>query len=221
MKIISCVQGSAEWLAARRGIPTASEMDALVSPLGKVRTGEGPRSYVFRKVCERLLGFTAGGSSWATEQGTLLESEAVPWFNFTYDANVQRVGFITTDDGRAGCSPDGLLGDDAGLEVKCLQHEHALQVLLDGVVPPEYSVQIQTSLYVTGFKRWTFLSYSRQFPALILQVEPDPKLQGAIKTALEIFNEAFDLALGRITAMRDAENAVKQAQYEQSGDRSR
>lgn len=221
MKIIPCVQGSPEWAAARLGVVTASEIDALVSPEGKVRTGEGPRSYLYKKLCERVLGFANSGGSWSTEQGQVLEMEAAPWYNFTYNAKIQHVGFITTDDGRCGASPDGLLGEDGGIEIKSYQPENALRVFMEGVVPKEHTVQIQTALFVTQRKWWRFLSYSRQWPHLLLTVEPDPKLQATIKAALEIFYEAFDAALARINSVRELENAAKLKAYEAAGDRSR
>ena len=209
-------QGSGEWLALRLGIPTASEMDELVSPEGKIRAGQGPESYLYKKVCERVLGFAPEVGSWSMEQGSILETEARPWYAFTKDVEVSTPGFITTDDGRAGCSPDGLVGDKGGLEIKCMQPANALRVLMENTVPKEYVMQIQMSLWVTGREFWDFLSYSRQFPAVVIRCYPDPKLQTAIRDALAAFNLKFDAMLAKITAMRDAENAAKNAAYYKS-----
>jgi hypothetical protein len=217
MKIIECVQGTPEWLHARLGIPTASEMDALVSPEGKIRTGQGPETYLYKKLCERILGFSNdNANSFAMAQGSILETEAAPWYSFTNDIEVKKVGLCTTDDGRVGASPDGLIGTNGGLEIKCFQPEHSLRCLMENAVPKEYALQIQTCLYVTQREWWDFLSYSRQFPALVIRVYPDAELQEAIRQALDKFLTKFDYAYAKVKAMKDAENALKNAEYEKS-----
>lgn len=214
MKIVQCDQGSPEWKKARLGIVTASEMDSLVSPEGKVRTGAGVETYLYKKVCERVLGFAPDFGSFAMEQGVILETEARPWYAFTNDETVIQAGFCLSDCGRIGASPDGLVGEDGGLEIKCLQPPHSLEVLLKNEVPKEHVIQVQTSLYVTRRKWWDFLSYSRQFPAVVIRCYPEPKLQAAIKEATDAFNVKFDAACAKIKAMKDAENAVRQAAYD-------
>lgn len=213
MKTHDVKQGSAEWLALRLGIPTASEMDALVSPKGEIRTGKGPKSYLYKKVCERVLGFAPDAGSFAMEQGSILEHEARPWYAFTNDVTVETPGFITTDDGRAGCSPDGLVGADGGLEIKCFQPEHSLRCLMENAIPDEYVMQVQMSLWVTGRKWWDFLSYSRQFPAVVIRVTPDEKLQAAIEDALAGFTQRFDAAVAKVNALRDAQYNPKKEAY--------
>lgn len=214
MKILDCPQGSGEWKKARLGIPTASTLSQLVTPEGKLRTGQGPETFLYRKLCERLLGYSNDdANSYDMEQGAVLEREARGWYAFERDADVSEVGFCLTDDGRVGASPDGLVGTDGGLEIKCFAPENSLRTLLSGEVPKDYVIQVQASLWVTGRAWWDFLSYSRQWPALVVRVEPDPKLQKAIGEAVEAFYAKFEPALACITAMRDAENAVKEAAY--------
>jgi hypothetical protein len=136
------------------------------------------------------------------EQGSILEHEAIPWFEFAHDVAIDRVGFCTTDDGRAGCSPDGLIGEDGGIEMKCpLPHTH-LKYLLAGTLPADYAAQVHGSMYVTGRKWWMFVSYSRKFPALVIRVERDEKIQEAIKTALDGFNALFDAQMERIAKLK-------------------
>ena len=111
MKIHEAAQGTQAWLEARAGIPTASEFDALITPLWKIRTGEGVTSYIARKLAEKwggpLPSFGGSGQiSWAMEQGQILETEVIPWYEYETGEQIQRVGFITTDDEKAGCSPD-------------------------------------------------------------------------------------------------------------------
>lgn len=202
MRIIDCKQGSTEWLQARCGIPTASEFDSLITPEWKIRTGQGPETYLLTKLAERIMGYPAqsfGGG--AMEQGAILEDEAYPWYEGVFDVTVQRVGLCVTDDGRIGCSPDGLLGDDNGLEIKCPQPHTHLKYLLGGVVPKEYLAQVHGAMYVTGRPKWTFISYSRYFPPLIVHVERDEGIQNALDKALERFIADFDESLERLHGM--------------------
>src|SRR6478609_4566886 len=101
MKIHDCEQGTTKWYEARAGIPTASEMCNLLTPLFRHRAGEAPRAYLASKIAEAWLGGPlAGFTSWQTEQGYLREERAVPWYEMEHDTTIHRVGFITTDDGR-------------------------------------------------------------------------------------------------------------------------
>lgn len=187
-------QGTPAWLELRLGIPTASEFDAIISPLWKVRTGEGVKTYLYRKIVEKVCRHLDEdfGGGFAMEQGSILEHEATPWFEFTHDMQIQRVGFCTTDDGRVGCSPDGLIGEDGGIEIKCpLPHTH-LKYLMAGTLPPEYAAQVHGSMFVTGRSWWKFVSYSRKFPALVLHVERDEKIIEAMREALDGFLKSFD-----------------------------
>ncbi len=215
MKILNCVQGTTEWLQARLGLITASEADALVTPLGKVKVGEAPESYLIKKVCEKFLGYSSDAASgFAVEQGSLIETIAIPYFEFTTGISVKRVGLCLSEDSRSACSPDGLIGEDGGLEVKSPQPEKALRTILAGKVPAEHVIQVQFSLYVTQRAWWKYLSFSRHFPSLIIHVEPDPKIQDAIKEAVAAFGERFDPIMNKLLADRDAENAAAQAAYD-------
>lgn len=217
MKIHDVQQGSGPWLALRLAIPTASEFDQLVTPLWKIKTGEAPKSYLYQKICEKFMGaFADGGSSFAMGQGSIMEHEALPWFSFTHDTPVQRVGFVTTDDGRVGCSPDGLIGEDGGIEIKCPAATTHLRYWVEGVLPKEHAAQVHGSMYVTGRKWWNFLSYSRQFPAFLIRVERDEAIQDAIHEAVTGFLRDYDELYAKLKALKDAENAAKQAAYEEA-----
>lgn len=200
MKIINVEQNTPEWFEARMGIPTASEFDALVTPLWKVRTGAGVDSYLARKLAERWRGepmpsFEGGGQM---EQGKIREGEARPWYEFDSGRTIRTVGFVTTDDGKAGCSPDGMFDDGTGIEIKCPEHPTHVRYLLDGSLPADYRAQVQGSMYVTGANTWTFLSYARGFPPLLLTIQSDPIAQEAIAEAVTAFNERLDKGWSRL-----------------------
>jgi YqaJ-like viral recombinase domain len=205
MKVHDVKQGSPEWLNLRLGIPTASEFDALVTPEWKIKTGAGPQTYLYQKICEKSMGFALDtGSGFSMENGSILEHEALPWFEFAHDINAQRVGFCTTDDGRIGCSPDGLIGEDGGIEIKCPRPDTHLRYLLQGGVPKDYLAQVHGSMLVTGRSWWNFLSYSRQFPALLVRVERDEAIIATMREALAGFLKQFDAGLARITELKAA-----------------
>lgn len=192
---------------ARAGVVTASEVDALVSPTLKVRDGDGPKTYLYRKAAERIMGYAEerGGTA-AMENGSLLEKVALPWYEFANNVTVKRVGFIAADDGKVGCSPDGLIeGRECGMEIKCPQADRHLKYLLGGGgVPPEYNVQVQFSMYVTGYPEWVFVSYHPHLPPLVVHVLRNLEAMKAFDAALKPFMASLDDAESRVRAMLDA-----------------
>lgn len=199
MKVIPCEQNSLDWLVARAGIPTASEWDALLTPKFEIRKGQMPDTYLSRKVAEAWLGGPLPGySTLDMEAGKIREEEAVPWYEFEFNEPVQRVGFVTTDDGKIGCSPDGLIGEDCGIEIKCPEAHTHVGYLLAGEVPPQYLTQVHGSMFVTGRPTWKFLSYRRRFPKLFKVVERNDKIQKVIAEVLTLFLERFEKAKARL-----------------------
>ena len=204
MKILKCEQGSSEWLFARAGIVTASELENLVSPTWKTRTGDMPETYMWDKIDEKLSGQPNNleFGNFYMDQGKLLENEAIPWLTFMHEIKVDRVGICLTDDGKVGASPDGLIGEDGGIEVKCPSGPIHLKYLFKGVVPPKYIAQVHCSLWVTGRKFWYFLSYSRKYPKLLVRVERDEAIMNAISKVIESYYVEFDAALAKIEQLK-------------------
>jgi hypothetical protein len=214
MKIHDCKQGELAWAKLHFGIPTASGLDNLLTPEFELRKGELPKTYVFKKVAEKLQGrplIDLSASSFMLEQGMIVEEEARPWYALEYDKKIKQVGFITTDDGRFGCSPDGLIeGEDFGLEIKSPAAHTHVKYLVNGALPKEYACQVMGSLFATGFKKWIFVSYRRGFPALVLEIHRDEKAMSMIRAAINQFHADFDRAMERIsniTKLREMEAA--------------
>lgn len=202
MKEYECCQGEQEWLQARVGKVTASEADQILTPEFKIRSGEMPKTYLARKLAEAVLQRPLEGfSSWDTEQGQLLEDEARHWFAvFGPPHKLRNVGFIEHDDGRCGCSPDSLLDEDGGLELKAPQPTNHVKYLLDGTLPKGYAVQVHFSMYVTGRKWWKFCSYRRKFRPFVLTVKRDEAIIDKIGDALAKFYASFDEAFAKLKA---------------------
>lgn len=190
-------QGSLGWLEARAGVVTASEFGNLVTPGFEIRDGEMPKTYLAQKLAEKIGGPMLSFSSFATEQGECLEDEARAWLALEMDREIEQVGFCTTDDGRAGCSPDGIIGEE-GLELKAPQSVNHVKWLLAGGAPKEHLAQIHFGMFVTGFASWRFVSYRRGFPALVVVVKRDEKIQKILGAALRAFLERFDAGLNRL-----------------------
>jgi hypothetical protein len=203
MKIHQVTQGSDAWIRLRAGLVTASEVDALISPTFKVRTGIGVDSYVYRKVAEKITGVPLDyGSSFSMDQGTIREPESLAWYEFTHNVSIQRVGFITNDAGNIGASPDGLIGDDTGIEAKNPRIDNHLRYMNEGILPPEYAAQVHFSMFVTGRPRWIFLSYSRQLPPFVLEVFRDEDIMAQFDQAIKGFIERFNSVMTRIQALK-------------------
>jgi len=196
-------QGSVDWMLARSGIPTASEFDQLLTPEFKMRSGQMPKTYLAKKLGEAWQGGPlASFNTFAMDQGQLMETEAIPWFELQFEQAVERVAFITTDDGRVGCSPDGLIttlgGSEGGIEVKCPEIQTHVGYLLEGGLPKDYACQVHGALWVTGRQWWQFLSYRRHFPPLLVRVERDEAIMEKIEEAVTLFINSFDANFQRL-----------------------
>ena len=192
MKTLTCVQGSDEWLKARAGLLTASKADAILTPLFKVKDGKAVDTLIAKSLAERWIGGPLPEDNinvLPMEYGSILESEARPAYTLLTGQEVREVGLITDDTGICGCSPDGLIGDDCGIEIKCPSASVHVKYLLAGTVPDDYIVQVHFSMFVTGYPRWIFMSYRRDMPALIIAVERDEKIQARIEEAADSFTE--------------------------------
>jgi hypothetical protein len=227
VKIHSVEQGSLDWFRLHIGIPTASGLDQLLTPEFEFRTGDMPKTYMHRKLAEAWRGkpmpSLGAGGSFNVEQGSILEEEALPWYELEFDAKVIRVGFITTDDNKFGASPDGLIATgsqeilypfgatyenctsfslnhtvESGLEIKAPAAHTHVKYLVEGVLPKEYRAQCHGGMYATGLNRWRFVSYRRGFPSLVVDVDRDEEIQKKIGEAIARFHANFDLGRSKL-----------------------
>jgi hypothetical protein len=218
MKIFDLEQGSNEWFEARAGIPTASMFHRIVKPGGEPRTkkdgtlykssagelAEGRWSYAFELAAERLLGeskLPLDGLQWI-ERGKVLEPDAVAHYEFTRDRKTAKVGFITPDHGRWGCSPDRLVigkeGDPLGaLEIKSPSAPIHLEYFINGP-GTNYRCQVQGSLMTTGFDFWDFSSYHPQLPDVLIRFERDEDFITKLEQGLIQFCSEVDMVCEKI-----------------------
>jgi putative phage-type endonuclease len=164
VKIIECEQRSSEWLNARLGKLTASSLgDAFATTKSGFSTSR--RNLRLKLVLERLTGKSqeSGYTNAAMERGILLEPEARAAYEAESGLLVDTVGFIIHDELLTGASPDGLIGEDGGIEIKCPGAAAHLDYL-KGQVPQDYILQIAHSLWLTGRAWWEFASFNPDFP---------------------------------------------------------
>lgn len=194
-------QNSLEWLTAKAGVLTASEAGDLFTGEMKPRTGDMPKTLLYRKLAEIWTGGPLpGGMTLNMEFGSVLEEEAIPWLEYEFNEPVRRVGFITADDERVGCSPDGLIAD-GGVEIKCPTAAVHCKYLDRGEVPGDYLPQVHFSMFVTGARWWKFVSYHRRFPKLVKVVERDEKIQMVIDVVVDEFLWALEFKVRRLEEM--------------------
>lgn len=165
MRIIECEQGSPEWLAARCGIASASRFAAIMATVKSGGEAAERRNYRTDLVVERLTGRPVEGyTNAAMRQGIEREPDARRAYETHTGNMVEQVGFCRLCDMDAGASPDGLVDDEGGLEIKCPERSAHLRYLQQDMEPPEYTWQIQGGMWVTGRQWWDFVSYNPDFP---------------------------------------------------------
>ncbi|HKJ88755.1 MAG TPA: YqaJ viral recombinase family protein, partial [Gammaproteobacteria bacterium] len=134
-------QRSDDWFRARLGVFTAgSTFKTIMHGYAK-----GKRSLVLTKAAEVLTGEWQEATAASLEWGKSHEADALAMYEFMYGENVQEEGLVLhPDHARAGCSPDGLVREDGGIEIKCPQtsREH-VRNLLEGMDWKEYGPQVQ------------------------------------------------------------------------------
>ena len=158
-------QRTDEWFAARIGKVTASRVADVIA---KTKTGYSATrdNYMAQLVCERLTGqkgetFTNA----AMQHGTETEPLARLSYEVAQNVLVDEVGFVPHPSIQmAGASPDGLVGDDGLLEIKCPNTATHIETLLSQTVPGKYNTQMQFQMACTGRKWCDFVSFDNRLP---------------------------------------------------------
>lgn len=158
-------QRSTEWFTARLGKVTASRVADVIA---KTKTGYSTsrENYMAQLVCERMTGtqgesFSSVVMQWGTDQEPLARAA----YEAAKDVLVDEVGFITHPTIiNAGASPDGLVGDDGLIEIKCPNTATHIDTLLSDKVPSKYNTQMQWQMACTSRKWCDFVSFDPRMP---------------------------------------------------------
>lgn len=183
------IQGSESWHAARCGLLTASDFKLILTPTLKTADNEKTRSHLFELLAQRAYNYVEPTfQSYDMERGTFEEEQARAKYGEFY-APVEECGFITNDKlgFLLGYSPDGLVGDDGQIEAKSRKQKWQMETLVENVttqmVPLEFMLQVQSSLFISERKWCDFVSYSGGMPMGVIRAYPEPKTQDAIGNA--------------------------------------
>ncbi len=202
MIIHNVEQGSAEWHALRCGIPTASEFSKILTPKEMKLSSQAP-AYMYRLLGEWMTGHTQETIETEYMQiGRELEDRAVKAYCFQRECEVLQVGFVTTDDGRFGCSPDRFVQDSmGGVEIKT--HPQAIgihvQSMVERAMADAHKAQVQGCLWICEREYWDLVSYTEELPIVIVRVNREEKYIKALAAALESFSEVMEKLRVRLT----------------------
>lgn len=204
-------QRTDEWLAQRAGKFTGSKFADLLARNKK--TGEPLKAYrdlIWQVVVERMSGQPVEGpDGYALQWGTDLEAFARQEYELLTGNTVEEVGFIQHPlYDFCGVSPDGLIGDYSGIEIKCPKSSAIhLERYISGV-PEEYIPQIQGCMWVTNRARWNFVSYDPRMPEshrmLVIEVKRDDEFCKRLEDALIKAEEEAQALIEQLTTRKAA-----------------
>jgi hypothetical protein len=205
MKVLEAAQRTEAWHAARRGLPTASRFAQIVTAT------KGEPSTSQERLINELLAESIAPPEQGfirpnvltpeMEQGMIREAEARCSYELEFAAGekITECGLIIHDSGLFGGSPDGLVGDNGGVEIKCPMLSTHIGYVRASVLPSDYRCQVHGLMIVTGRAWWDFFSYARNCPPFWLRVHRDhftQKLETELIAFCQKYNEArakFDL----------------------------
>lgn len=187
LEIIDCEQRSPEWYEARRGIPTASMFQIIMTG------GDGRQTYLRKLAGERITGeLQESFTNEHMERGRTMEAEARAWYKMMFPArNVQQVGFIKRT--ICGGSPDALVDDNRILEIKTAL-PHILIPMLEAqqknpdYFPPKHKAQCQGNLFVAGRTICDIIVYWPKMPVLHCTQHLDGSYVADMQSAVQYFD---------------------------------
>ncbi len=197
-----CEQNSTDWYLARMGMVTASEAATVMSmPIDKKSPTSTRRTYMNKLIGERITGEPMDTyTNKNMERGHEWEDQARATYELTQDVEVRQVGFIENQRLNAGCSPDGLVGDDGLIEIKT-RAAHLMVDLLDKrETPKAHLAQVQCAMLVSGRMWCDLIVYNPHFPPFISRIDRDVGACTKIKAAI---NEFYIEMANRETRVRE------------------
>lgn len=206
MQIVTAEQRSPEWFAARLGKATASRFSDVLAG-GKGLTCKG---YAVQLALELLTGKQAEQfTNKDIENGMEREPIARTEYEAFTGNFVTEVGFCVHDDLPCGASPDGLIDDDGGVEIKCPKEKTHAEYLSLKAEPSCYTAQIQGCMWITGRQWWDFVSYHPDFPEnarlIVRRIPRDEAFIEKLKSAIEAFSQEVQ---GEVELIRNYKNAA-------------
>ena len=197
-------QNTPEWLMQRLGMLTASHMYDVTNKLKSGKYSAAREKYLMDVVIERLTGRAAEHfCTPAMERGLETEPRARAAYEIATGNDVDDGGFwIHPNLEWFGASPDGLIGKDGCLELKCPNTSTHLEYLEADVIPVEYAPQMLAQLCCTGRKWCDFMSFDDRLPEslqrFIKRFEPSAELLEQCELEAKLFLGDVILKLGKL-----------------------
>jgi len=202
-QIFNCEQGSDEWFEVRRGIPTASNFSYVLASGKDGETSKSRQTYLYKKAAEIITGKppVESFSNEHMERGHVLEPDARRLYAFMTDTDPQQVGFIRN--GRTGCSPDALIGENGVLEIKTKLPHLMIETMLKGEFPAVHKAQCQGELWITEREWIDLVVYWPDFPAIIMRATRDEQYITKLAVAISAFNNELDDVVARVRKFQE------------------
>ena len=203
-------QQSPEWLHARCGCVTASRVADAIAKLKNGKPTAARETYMMELLAETVTGSAAEHYvSAPMMHGIETEPLARNMYEIERGIEIERVGFVLHPKiKRTGASPDGLIGDDGILEIKCPQTTTHLGYFIEGVMPEKYIPQVTWQLACTGRKFCDFVSYDPRLPAdfglFIVRFERNDKEIEEMECEVTKFREELDALAAKLLKNRPA-----------------
>lgn len=208
-------QGTDAWFQARLGLPTASEFATIMAKGRDGGASKTRRTYMLKLAGELLTGEPAESyTNVHMERGKAMEDEARETYAFVHDADIRRVGFIRN--GMKGGSPDSLIGEEGGLEIKTALPHIQIERLLKDELPPEHKAQVQGNIWVAEREWWDFVSYWPRLPLFHKRIYRDDAYIRQISDAVDAFNDELAHLVERIRGYGQDNSAIAKDQLVQS-----
>jgi putative phage-type endonuclease len=206
-------QRTESWHQARLGKLTASR---IADATARIKSGWGASrdNLMATLICERLTGKTAEGyMNGAMQWGIDHEGEASSAYEFELGVTVEPVGFIDHPSiDMSGASPDGLVGNDGLLEIKCPETKGHIEVLLSKKIPEKYVKQMQWQMACTGRKWCDFATYDPRMPQelqlWIFRLVRDDKAIADLEKEARLFLAELDEKIAALRALGRLEEAA-------------
>lgn len=199
-------QGTAGWLADRAGHLTAS---CFADIMAKTKSGYAASrgNLLARLVAERMTGvpetsFTSTAMQWGTEQEPIARAE----YEMLSDDLVQETGFVKHPSIEwSGASPDGMIGSDGLIEIKCPNTQTHIDYILTRTVPKKYLLQMQWQMECTERAWCDFCSFDPRMPKshamFVIRVHRDEVLLVEMRQAATAFLEEVESTIHKLREM--------------------
>ena len=207
------IQGTPQWEAIKSGVLSASQISALLTKSGAASkiNKEGDHTDGFNTLVKKILAEMVTDTreehieTFDMQRGHDFEPPARALYRKEYDKDTRECGFITRESvsGKIGYSPDGVVGDDGLIEIKCPRINKHIGIITDNKAPDEYMAQIQAGLYITKRKWCDFISFYDEEFMFVKRVLPDDKWQESIRNSVSLFHLELNRKLKSYNAVTE------------------